>query len=46
MYLELHDNEVGNSLSAQINNIDYDYQAEQWVQETYNNPDVKCQIIK
>lgn len=34
MYLELHDNEEGNTLFARINNLDYAYQAEQWVQET------------
>lgn len=34
MILELHDNEIGNTLVARIKNIDYDYQAEQWVQDT------------
>ena len=34
MILELHDNETGNTLVARVNNIDYDYQAEQWVQDT------------
>ncbi len=37
MYLELHDNEEGNTLCASIPNIDFDYQAEQYVQETYND---------
>lgn len=37
MYLELHDGEEGNSLAAKIRNIDYDYQAEQWVQDTYKD---------
>ena len=34
MYLELHDNEEGNTLCARINNLDYAYQGEQWVQDT------------
>jgi len=34
MYLELHDNEKGNTLLARINKLSYTYQAEQWVQET------------
>jgi hypothetical protein len=33
MILEIHDNEVGNTLAGQVNNIDYDYMAEQWVQD-------------
>ncbi|MBT6691084.1 hypothetical protein HOB10_01980 [Candidatus Parcubacteria bacterium] len=37
MYLELHDNEEGNTLTAKVNNIDYDYQAEQWVLETHDD---------
>lgn len=38
MHLELHDDEAGNTLVARINSIDYDYQAEQWVQDTHNDP--------
>lgn len=34
MYLELHDSEEGNTLLARIPGLDYDYQAEQHVQET------------
>jgi hypothetical protein len=34
MHLELHDNEAGNTLFGRVPNIDYDYQAEQWVQDT------------
>ena len=34
MTLELHDNETGNTLFARICNIDYLYQAEQWVIDT------------
>lgn len=37
MRLELHDSEEGNTLSARVNNIDYDYQAEQWVMETHDD---------
>lgn len=33
MILEIHDTEVANSLAGRVNNIDYDYQAEQWVQD-------------
>jgi len=33
MILEVHDNEEGNTLAGRVNNIDYDYQAEQWVQD-------------
>lgn len=33
MILEVHDIEVGNTLTASIKNIDYDYMAEQWVQD-------------
>jgi hypothetical protein len=40
MILELHDNETGNTLFARAKNIDYDYQAEQWVQDTTNQPTV------
>lgn len=34
MTLEFHDNETGNTLCAVARNLDYDYQAEQHVQET------------
>jgi len=33
MLLEIHDTEVGNTLTGRVNNIDYDYMAEQWVQD-------------
>lgn len=33
MILEIHDTETGNTLNGRVNAIDYDYQAEQWVQE-------------
>jgi hypothetical protein len=39
MILELHDNETGNTLTARISDIDYLYQAEQWVIDTYNEPE-------
>ncbi len=34
MTLELHDNEAGKTLRAKIFRLDFDYQAEQWVQDT------------
>lgn len=37
MTLELHDNEIGNSLVAIVKDIDYIYQAEQWVIDTYKD---------
>jgi hypothetical protein len=33
MILEVHDTEEINSLAATVKNLDYDYQAEQWVQD-------------
>lgn len=33
MNLELHDDEVGNTLAGRWKNIDYDYQAEEIIQE-------------
>ena len=38
MILELHDNVAGNTLLGRIKEIDYDYQAEMWVQETAERP--------
>lgn len=37
MYLELHDNEKDDSLVAGIKNLDYEYQAEEWIKETMDN---------
>ncbi|MFA6437252.1 MAG: hypothetical protein WC242_03745 [Candidatus Paceibacterota bacterium] len=37
MYLELHDNEKGNTLCARVKDIEYDYVAEQWVIDTHND---------
>jgi len=37
MYLELHDTEEGNTLVAGIENIDFIYQAIQWIKETKDN---------
>ena len=34
MMLKLFDTEVDSPLAAVVNDIDYDYQAEQWVQDT------------
>lgn len=33
MILEIHDSEEGNSHAGSVKNLDYDYQAEQWVQD-------------
>lgn len=35
MILNLYDTEIDNPLAAMIRDIDYDYQAEQWVIETH-----------
>jgi hypothetical protein len=40
MYLEMHDNETGNSLSAGVDNIDFEYQAEEWIKETVDDADI------
>lgn len=40
MKLELHDAEVANSLVAGVRDIDYDYQAEQWVLDTQDHSTV------
>ena len=40
MILELHDNEKGKTLVARVKNIDFDYQAEQWVQDTKDKRNV------
>jgi hypothetical protein len=37
MILEVHDNEPGNTLAGKVNNIEYDYMAEQWVQDLVTN---------
>jgi len=40
MYMEIHDNELDDpqgTLVADIGTIDYEYQAEQWVIDTYGN---------
>ena len=50
MILEIHDNEVGNTLAGRVNNIDYDYMAEQWIQDLVNdeskNPKQKYSLDK
>lgn len=33
MILEIHDTETGNTLNGRVKDLDYDYMAEQWVQE-------------
>ena len=38
MELELHVAGDGNTLTAGVRDIDYDYQAEQWVLDTYGDP--------
>ena len=45
MFLEVHDTEVGNSHLASVKNIDYDYMAEQWVQD-FMNDEAKRQRTK
>ena len=45
MILEVHDTEVGNSHLASIKDIDYDYMAEQWVQD-FMNDETKRQRTK
>lgn len=40
MMLELHDSEVGNTLNGRVKDLDYDYQAEQWVQDTRGKGDI------
>ncbi len=45
MNLELHDEEVGNSLTASITDLDYGYQAEQWVRDTCEDPDA-ASVVK
>ena len=45
MRLELHDTETGNTLTAVISDLDYDYQAELWVLETYENPKA-CKVVR
>lgn len=37
MILELHDAEEGNTLVARVNDIDHEYQAEEWVNQTYQD---------
>lgn len=37
MYLEMHDNETRNSLTAGVGNIDFEYQAEEWIKETVDD---------
>jgi len=50
MILEIHDNEEGNTLAGRHPNIDYDYQAEQWVQDLItdeaNRPKPKFRLAK
>jgi len=46
MILEVHDNEVGNTLAGRVNNIDYDYQAEQWVQDIDENPNAQHPVVR
>jgi hypothetical protein len=45
MYIELHDSEVGNTLSGRWNNIDYDYQAEMCVQSMWHNNDIVKYVL-
>jgi len=45
MELHLYDTEEKNPISGTIYNIDYDYQAEMWVQTTHNDPKA-CNLSK
>lgn len=50
MWMELHDNETGNTLNSGIGSaekpaIDYDYQAEQWVIDTHDNIEIVKWIL-
>jgi hypothetical protein len=38
--LELHDSDTHNSLSGRVPKIDYDYQAEMFVHDSYLKPDI------
>ena len=40
MFLEIHDNEKENSLSAGVKDIDFLYQAEEWIKETLKDPNI------
>lgn len=46
MLLEIHDSEVGNSHVASVKNIDYDYMAEQWVQDAIGDEAARPQPSK
>lgn len=50
MILEVHDTEEGNTLTGRVKEIDYDYQAEQWVQDLIDmeaqNPPLKFRLAK
>ena len=46
MKLEFHDSEVGNTLTGAVSGIDYDYQAEQWVQDTRDRDDIVKWILR
>lgn len=40
MYLELHDNDSENSLSAGIKDLEFGYQAEEWIKETQDQEEI------
>lgn len=41
MILEFHDNEIENTLVARIRDIDFLYQAEQWIIDTLNDAETQ-----
>ena len=41
MLLELHDSDIPNTLVAKVSNLDYDYQAEQYVFDMASEPDTQ-----
>ena len=46
MILELHDSEEGNTLFARVNDIDYVYQAEEWIDQTRGKRPVVHWVLK
>lgn len=40
MYLEMHDSETGNSLYSGVRDINFQYQAEEWIRETMDNVNI------
>lgn len=45
MILEIHDEEIGNTLLGVVRNIDYEYQAEEYVKETFERPQAQRWVL-